>query len=190
MSGLTPPPWPSYQCRTAESQPTASRLLPPSPRRERGAGAASVSGCLSFWQSTLPRETARSLQHLSLAFRGCVLCLFAGLTGYLETKRGDSAFRARRRVLLDPTGGRRTQRPGDTKHGTVRQTASSAVSLACTFALYFTNFIEDEEAGEFVFGIGGKKIAFWQRFESTRLCCGASVRRSLAENRAEKCPCD
>lgn len=72
MSGLTPPPWPSYQYRTVESQPTASRLLPPSPRRERGAGAASVSGCLSFWQSTLPRETARSPQHLSLAFRGAL----------------------------------------------------------------------------------------------------------------------
>lgn len=80
VSGLTPPPWPSYQCSTAESQPTASRLLPPSPRRERGAGvlsgAASMSGCLSFWQSTLPRETARSPQHLSLAFRGAFsVCL-------------------------------------------------------------------------------------------------------------------
>lgn len=144
-----------------------------------------MSGCLTFWQRTLPRERARSPQHLSLAFRGCVLCLLAGLTGYFETKRGDSAFRARRRLLLEPTGGKRTQRPGDTKHGTVRQTGSSAVSLACTFAFDLTNFVEDEEASEFVFRIV-EKFAFWQCIDSTRLCCVCKKKFGWAE----KCPCD
>ncbi|KAI9517262.1 hypothetical protein NQZ68_008522 [Dissostichus eleginoides] len=66
VSWLKQPVRLSYQWSTVQFQPTASCLLPP---REQGAGAC-VCGCLSFWQDTLPRETARSPRYFLLPFRG------------------------------------------------------------------------------------------------------------------------
>lgn len=160
-SGLKPTVWPSYQCSTVQSQPTASCLLPPSLRRESGEpGLVCVCGCLSFWQNTLPRETSplslRLLVCLSffLFLFECVVVCFSALADILTTTGGFFVgfflVVTKRRVLRIPPGDNEPQKHRETQNTVWYDEYSqllrlfSAAAHACTFSPDFGDIIRRE----------------------------------------------
>lgn len=102
----------------------AYRLLPPSLRRERGAGACvCVAVCHSGRTHSIVKQPA--------LLKTCRCCPLAVVCGYLNQKRlKDSLCRffvlftpsvvTTRRVLRNPPAITSAKRPGETKHGTIR----------------------------------------------------------------------